>query len=108
MIAGRLSGVRWPAAAAIGVLMNTRGLVELVILNIGLNANVISPTLYAIMVLMTCITTVTASPLLTLIARALGTDGMSRLCEARMYGRHPSRIGNHRRSACDELSRCRA
>jgi Kef-type K+ transport system membrane component KefB len=64
MIAARAAGVPWKDAAAIGVLMNTRGLLELVILNIGLDIGVISPVLFSMMVLMTLVTTFMTSPLL--------------------------------------------
>lgn len=70
-IAGRLSGQRWGDAMTIGVLMNTRGLMELVFLNIGLDLGVISPTIFTMMVLMALITTVMTSPLLAFMQRRL-------------------------------------
>jgi Kef-type K+ transport system membrane component KefB len=48
---------------AIGALMNARGLMELIILNIGLERGLITPTLFTIMVLMTLTTTLAAGPL---------------------------------------------
>ena len=66
-LAARATGMRWREAGALGVLMNTRGLMELVILNIGLDIGVISPALFAMMVLMALITTFMTSPLLELI-----------------------------------------
>lgn len=66
-LAGRTSGQSWRDANAIGVLMNTRGLMELVILNIGLDLGVISPTVFTMMVLMALVTTVMTSPLLQLL-----------------------------------------
>ena len=48
-IAARLAGEPWREATAIGVLMNARGLMELIILNIGLQQGVITPTLFTIM-----------------------------------------------------------
>jgi Kef-type K+ transport system membrane component KefB len=63
-LAARLSGMPWREAGALGVLMNTRGLMELVILNIGLDIGIISPTLFAMMVLMALTTTFMAVPLL--------------------------------------------
>ena len=51
-------------AAGLGTLMNTRGLMELVILNIGLDIKVISPTLFSMMVLMALTTTFMTSPVL--------------------------------------------
>jgi Kef-type K+ transport system membrane component KefB len=47
----------------IGALMNARGLMELIIINIGLQAGVIGPALFSIMVLMAVVTTLMASPL---------------------------------------------
>jgi len=63
LLAARLSGEAWRESAAIGVLMNARGLMELIILNIGLQRGVITPTLFTIMVLMAIVTTLMASPL---------------------------------------------
>jgi Kef-type K+ transport system membrane component KefB len=51
-IAARLSGLGWRDAASLGVLMNTRGLMELIVLNIGLELNIISPALFAMLVVM--------------------------------------------------------
>ena len=61
-VAARIAGESWRDAAAIGTLMNARGLVELIMLNAGLEAGVIQPTLFTIMVLMAVTTTVMASP----------------------------------------------
>jgi Kef-type K+ transport system membrane component KefB len=63
-LAARWSGLAWREAGALGILMNTRGLVELVILSIGFDLGIISPTLYTMMVLMALITTFMTSPLL--------------------------------------------
>ena len=49
--------------------MNTRGLMELIVLNIGLDLGVISPTLFAMMVLMALVTTLATTPLLVLLER---------------------------------------
>jgi Kef-type K+ transport system membrane component KefB len=62
--AGRLCGLSWREAGALGALMNARGLVELVILNIGLEIGVISPSLFTMMVIMALVTTVVTTPLL--------------------------------------------
>ncbi|HUI43279.1 MAG TPA: cation:proton antiporter [Terriglobia bacterium] len=64
MTAARASGGRWRESAGLGILMNTRGLMELVILNIGLDIGVISPTLFSMMVLMALVTTFMTTPLL--------------------------------------------
>jgi len=67
LVAARISGMSWRESAAVGVLMNTRGLVELIILNIGLDLGVLSPALFSIMVLMALVTTFMTSPLLSWI-----------------------------------------
>jgi Kef-type K+ transport system membrane component KefB len=64
LAAARLTGLDWRMSAALGVLMNTRGLMELVVLNIGLEMGVISPTLFAMMVLMALATTIATTPIL--------------------------------------------
>lgn len=68
-LAARLGGLPWSEALGLGVLMNTRGLMELVVLGVGLDVGAISPALYSIMVLMALTTTVMTTPLLALLAR---------------------------------------
>lgn len=63
-IAARLTGLAWRPAMALGTLMNTRGLMELIVLNIGLDLGVISPTLFAMMVIMALVTTIITAPVL--------------------------------------------
>jgi Kef-type K+ transport system membrane component KefB len=63
-IAARLTGLRWREASAIGILMNTRGLMELIVLNIGMDLGVISPTMFTMLVIMALVTTVATSPVL--------------------------------------------
>ncbi len=60
--AARLSGENNREALAIGTLMNARGLMELILLNIGLQRGVITPTMFTIMVIMAIVTTLIASP----------------------------------------------
>lgn len=64
--AARLQGVRLRRAAAIGTLMNTRGLTELVLLNIGREKGVLSDELFTLLVVMAILTTVMTEPLLRL------------------------------------------
>jgi Kef-type K+ transport system membrane component KefB len=66
-IAARVMGVPWREATAIGVLMNTRGLMELVILNIGLDIGVLTRPLFSIMVFMAVTTTLMTTPILSWI-----------------------------------------
>jgi Kef-type K+ transport system membrane component KefB len=69
VVAARLAGMSWREGTALGVLMNTRGLMELVVLNVGLELGVISPTLFAMMVLMALLTTCMTTPLVRIILR---------------------------------------
>lgn len=64
LAAARLTGLSWREAAALGTLMNTRGLMELIVLNIGLDLGMISPTLFAMMVVMALATTAATAPIL--------------------------------------------
>lgn len=66
-VAARLAGLGWRDASALGVLMNTRGLMELIVLNVGLDLRVISPTLFTMMVVMALATTFATSPILMLL-----------------------------------------
>lgn len=61
-LAARITGEPWREASAIGVIMNTRGLNELIMLNIGLEEHIITPAFFTIMVLMSIMTTLIASP----------------------------------------------
>jgi Kef-type K+ transport system membrane component KefB len=70
LFSARLIGFRWRDAAALGLLMNTRGLMELIVLNIGLDLKVISPPLFAMMVLMALATTMATAPLLQLLPKS--------------------------------------
>jgi Kef-type K+ transport system membrane component KefB len=67
MLASWIAGMPMREAAGLGTLMNTRGLMELVILNIGLDIKVISPALFSMMVIMALFTTFMTSPVLELI-----------------------------------------
>jgi Kef-type K+ transport system membrane component KefB len=75
-IAARVSGEDNRTALGIGALMNSRGLMELIIINIGLQKNIIGPTLFSMLVLMAIVTTMMASPVFEIVygrkARALG------------------------------------
>lgn len=70
LVAGRLSGMGWRQATAVGLLMNTRGLMELIVLNVGLDLGVLTPTLFTIFVLMALVTTVMAAPLFRWLTRS--------------------------------------
>ena len=66
-MAARFTGLDWRLSAALGILMNTRGLMELIVLNIGLELGVISPKLFAMMVIMALVTTIATTPILQLL-----------------------------------------
>ena len=67
-IAARCAGETWRDAGILGMLMNTRGLMELIVLNIGLDLGVVSPTLFAMMVIMALVTTMITSPVIQLLS----------------------------------------
>lgn len=69
IVAARLTGLGWRDSSALGVLMNTRGLVGLIVLDIGLDLGVISPRLFTMLVIMAIVTTVMTTPILHLIVR---------------------------------------
>jgi Kef-type K+ transport system membrane component KefB len=74
MFMSRWTGMSWSQSFSLGVLMNTRGLVELVVLNIGYDLGILSGRIFAIMVLMALVTTFITGPLLSLVnIRAKGT-----------------------------------
>jgi Kef-type K+ transport system membrane component KefB len=63
-LAAHLAGLGWRDAAALGILLNTRGLMELIVLDIGLQMKLISPALFAMMVVMALTTTLLTAPAL--------------------------------------------
>jgi Kef-type K+ transport system membrane component KefB len=69
LVSARLNGMTWRESAAVGILMNTRGLFELVVLNIGLDLGILSRELFSIMVFMAVFTTLMTTPLLNLVYR---------------------------------------
>jgi K+:H+ antiporter len=72
-LAARSTGMAWRDSVALGALMNTRGLMELIVLNVGYDLNIISPALYTMMVVMALATTCMTGPLLGILSpRAVG------------------------------------
>jgi len=67
IFSARIMRESWRDALTIGILMNTRGLVELIVLNIGLQQGVLSPVLFSMLVIMAIVTTMMASPILLLL-----------------------------------------
>lgn len=70
-VAARVTGLGWRQAAGLGVLMNTRGLMELIVLNVGLDLGVISPTLFTMLVVMALVTTVATTPILQRLVKSV-------------------------------------
>lgn len=66
-LAARWTGMSWGDSFALGALMNTRGLVELIVLNIGYDLGLLSPRIFTMLVLMALLTTVMTGPLLALV-----------------------------------------
>jgi Kef-type K+ transport system membrane component KefB len=66
MVTARVTGVDWFDSFRLGALMNTRGLVELIALNIGYDLGILSPQIFAMLVLMALVTTGLTGPLLSL------------------------------------------
>lgn len=67
VLAARKTGQSWRNAWALAALLNTRGLVELIVLNIAYNAHVFSPTLFTMLVVMALVTTMITAPILNLL-----------------------------------------
>lgn len=70
-LAARFVGQSWRESLMVGALMNTRGLVELIVLNIGYDLGVLTPEVFAMLVIMALVTTLMTGPSLTLIGRLL-------------------------------------
>jgi Kef-type K+ transport system membrane component KefB len=69
-LAARWSGMGWRDSLAIGALMNTRGLMELVVLNVGYELGILSPAMYTMMVVMALATTAMTGPMLSRVMRS--------------------------------------
>ncbi len=69
LIGAKMGGMNWQEASLVGALMNARGLMELLLVNIGRDNGLISPALFSILVLMTICTTAASSPLFKFLSR---------------------------------------
>ena len=67
MLAARFTGHDWRTSTVLGALMNTRGLVELIVLNLGYDLGILSPKVFTIMVIMAVITTMMAGPIVRIL-----------------------------------------
>jgi Kef-type K+ transport system membrane component KefB len=84
LVAARLTGQGWRDALTLATLMNTRGLVELVVLNVGLELGVLTPTLFTMFVIMAVLTTAATSPVLSLLARTVAAPLSERTVDRRL------------------------
>ena len=74
VLAARLLGRPWRESLSLGALMNTRGLMELVVLNLGYEMGILTPEVFSMMVIMAMLTTFMAGPCLSLIDRVAVRD----------------------------------
>lgn len=68
-LAARLTGMNWSGSLQLGALMNTRGLMELIALNIGYDMGILSQRIFTMLVIMALVTTVMTGPLVTLFGK---------------------------------------
>jgi len=69
LLSARSTGMAWRESLSLGVLMNTRGLVEIIVLNIGFDLGILTPPIFAMLVLMALVTTFMTAPLVSWIRR---------------------------------------
>ena len=74
-LAAKFVGQTWRESLSIGALMNTRGLMELVVLNIGFDLGILSPQIFTMMVIMALVTTFMTNPALNAIGRFFKEKG---------------------------------
>jgi Kef-type K+ transport system membrane component KefB len=87
-LAARLSGLSWRRSSAVGVMMNTRGLMELIVINLGYELGVIPKSVFFMLVVMAVVTTYMTSPILRRLIR--GTE-LQPLFDASPFNRAMSR-----------------
>lgn len=102
LIAARATGLEWREAGALGVLMNTRGLMELIVLNVGFELGVLDTAMFSMMIVMVVVTTMATSPLL---ARVYPARDAIRDLVAGAAGQSPVRAPDDRILACISHSR---
>jgi Kef-type K+ transport system membrane component KefB/nucleotide-binding universal stress UspA family protein len=91
-LAAKVMGLGWRESLGLGVLMNTRGLTELIILNIGLDLGVIPPALFAMLVIMALVTTFMTTPLLGWIYPAVQEEADAAAAAETEDGPRPFRV----------------
>jgi Kef-type K+ transport system membrane component KefB len=85
IIGARSQGLRMRESVALGVLMNTRGLTELIVLNIGLTLGILDTSLFTLLVLMAVVTTLATTPVMDALGLG-GTPGSEPLALAEPRG----------------------
>lgn len=83
--AARFIGYSWKDSLTIGALMDTRGLIQLVVLNIGLDLGILTPEIFAMMVVMALVTTFLTSPLLSLIEKVFKKKDSNAVAKEKKY-----------------------
>jgi len=78
-LGARIAGEPWRASFAIGSLMNARGLMELIVMKVGLDAGLIGKPLFTMLLIMAIVTTVMTGPLLNLFTRRQPEDSKIKL-----------------------------
>lgn len=84
-LVSRFVGFDWKSSFTIGALMNTRGLMELIVLNIGLDLGILTPEVFAMMVVMALVTTFFTSPILDLIDKVFKNKKTDEVIEQKTY-----------------------
>lgn len=84
-VASRLVGESWKDSFTIGTLMNTRGLMELVALNIGYELGVLPPSIFVILIIMALVTTFMTTPLLNLVEWGFAVREQKRFCNENCF-----------------------
>ena len=82
-VAARLTGMNWRESLQLGALMNTRGLMELIALNIGYDMGILSQRIFTMLVVMALVTTVMTGPLVTLFGKARQVSRVSKRTKAK-------------------------
>jgi Kef-type K+ transport system membrane component KefB len=83
LFAARLMGQTWKNSFSLGALMNTRGLMELVVVNIGYDLGIITPGMFVVLVLMAIATTLMTGPLLNLIEKIWPETSKAKVFDAK-------------------------
>jgi len=73
-VAAKMTSLSWRESIQLGALMNTRGLMELIALNIGYDLGILSQRIFTMLVIMALVTTIMTAPLLTLFSRRRATS----------------------------------